>query len=42
MFWESIGQVLISLLVLLVVLPAVVTGVIVSVVYVWFYGRWTN
>ncbi|MDB5338158.1 MAG: hypothetical protein JWN70_3777 [Planctomycetaceae bacterium] len=38
MFWESVGQVLISLFLLLVVLPVVLIGIVVPAVYSWFHA----
>ncbi len=39
MFWESVGQVLISLFLLLVVLPSVVIGgSVLTAIWVWLNG----
>lgn len=35
MFWESVGQTLVSLILLLIVLPVLVISVVVTALYAW-------
>ncbi len=39
MFWESVGQVAISLFLLLVVLPVAVIGLGAFAIFVWFSNK---